>query len=156
MLQPQSNTFLTQEKQQSPSKQKVPRKTQASPIVSARKETELSPMFSHTSEQAVTPNPNLQLEDPYVDDDFTIYFTKQSLLSHIIELEEELVFMIDQVEKDFTSLESFKAKQRQFIQKKMEPLNELEADIAVKRSELDDAQAKNAYFKVSGNKDNSQ
>ena len=64
--------------------------------------------------------------------------------------------MIDQVEKDFTSLESFKAKQRQFIQKKMEPLNELEADIAVKRSELDDAQAKNAYFKVSGNKENSQ
>ena len=64
--------------------------------------------------------------------------------------------MIDQVEKDFTSLESFKAKQRQFIQKKMEPLNELEADIAVKRSELDDAQAKNVYFKVSGNKDNSQ
>lgn len=43
---------------------------------------------------------NIQLEDDYEDDDFTIYFDKPSLINRLSELEEENLFRITELQDD--------------------------------------------------------
>ena len=55
---------------------------------------------------------NLTLEDPYEDDDFKIYFSKQSLLHHLNHLEDDNLFKIHLVQEDEQILDQTQRNQK--------------------------------------------
>lgn len=53
---------------------------------------------------------DLNLDDPYEDDDFNYYFDKASLLNHITQLEDDNLFKIRLVQEDEQNVEKIKKK----------------------------------------------
>ena len=89
---------------------------------------------------------DIDLDKPYEDDDFQIYFDKGGLLEHLSNLEEDNLFRIHLVQDEEQSLEKYKKASELRVQQKLNEIAEVNKNIEQLQSSLKVAYNKSVFL----------
>jgi len=82
-------------------------------------------MTMHSTEEVQ----EVELDQPYEDDDFEIHFTEFTMLEYLSHLEEDNLFRIHLVQEEEQTLEKFKKASEERIKEKQNEIDEVQRNI---------------------------
>jgi len=100
-------------------------------------------MTVHTNEEG---QQDVDLDQPYEDKDFQIYFTDNTLLEYLAHLEEDNLFRIHLVQEEEQALEKFKKGSEERILQKQQEIDEVQRNIELLKTSKNVAGSKQNFL----------